>query len=591
MRLQIGDRVIEEQIKERQQARTIYNKAKKTGRKAALIEQERANIFTNSVANIAPGEMIVVEIEYQQSLGYDNGKFSIRFPMVVAPRFIPGNAEPIEETLPAAVGMGWAVNTDQVADASRITPPVIAEEEALVNPVRLQIELNAGVPLSDIVSLYHPVHVKRQQEGQANITLKDEATPADRDFVLEWTPQPGYAPRAALFSEIDERRQYGLLMVMPPVTGEQSPGSLPRELIFIIDTSGSMGGESIRQAKAALRMAMKRLKSHDRFNLVQFNSTTHSLFEQPVVVSAANLQVAEDYINSLSANGGTVMLPALKQAFSFASSSAHVRQIVFITDGAVGNEAALFQLIHADLDRARLFTVGIGAAPNSHFMTRAAQYGRGTFTYIGDLSEVAQRMQDLFKKLETPVMRDLEIRWPEDSGKTDQYPLRLPDLYAGEPLQVVVAAENLQGEVTISGTRDKQPWVARFPVNTTSRQQGIGVLWARQRIHALMDSLHEGADRNEVRQSVIDTALQHHLVSRYTSLVAVDITPSRPEQANLKKSAVPTNLPKGWQRDKVFGPMPQTATSSKLHLLISFMLLVIALFAWRLAKPCCHSPA
>ncbi|TNF94278.1 MAG: marine proteobacterial sortase target protein [Gammaproteobacteria bacterium] len=591
MRMRIGERVIEGQIKERKQAKKIYDQAKRSGHKAALIEQERPNIFTNSVANIGPGETVVIEIEYQQSLAYDNGKFSIRFPMVVAPRFIPGNATPIEEILPANTGMGWAVNTDQVVDASRITPPVITEDEALVNPVTIQIDLNAGIPLSDIISPYHPIRIQKHQPGQATIELLKDSVPADRDFVLEWIPQPAYTPRAALFTEMGEGREYSLLMVMPPVTEQSTMVSLPREVIFIIDTSGSMGGTSIRQAKAALRMAIKRLKSHDRFNVIQFNSSTHSLFNHPVTASSDHLRIAQDYVNSLDANGGTVMAPALKMALSFADSPNHIRQVVFLTDGAVGNEDALFQLIHDDLGKARLFTVGIGSAPNSHFMTRAAQFGRGTFTYIGDLSEVEQRMRSLFTKLETPVMSDLSIKWPVSAGNVEQYPARIPDLYAGEPLQVVIATEKIQGEVTITGIRGNRPWTARFPVVKGTMQQGIGVLWARQRIRSLMDSLHDGADRTEVRESVIKTALEHHLVSKYTSLVAVDVTPSRPEENHLKKSAVPTNLPKGWDRDKVFGPMPQTATSAQLHILIGLILFLLGGFYWRFLSPYRHSPA
>jgi len=572
MRMKIGERIIEGQIKERQQAKKIYNEARKAGRKAALVEQERPNIFTNSVANIGPGETVIIDIEYQQTLRYDNQSFSIRFPMVVAPRFIPGSAQPLEETLPVSQGMGWAVNTDQVPDASRITPPVIGEDEALVNPVSIHVDLNAGIALSAIKSLYHPVHIEHGKTGMARIELAEGPVPADCDFVLQWTPTPSQAPRAALFTE-QGKQQYSLIMVMPPVLDQAGALHLPREVTFIIDTSGSMGGQSIRQARAALRMAIERLQSVDRFNVIQFNSSMHALFNQPVQASASNLQRALRYVDGLNAGGGTVMEPALRKALSSPENNQFIQQVVFLTDGAVGNESALFRLIEEQLGNKRLFTVGIGSAPNSHFMSRAASFGRGTFTYIGDLSEVGEKMQALFAKLETPAMSHLKLSWPEDIGTVDVYPDRLPDLYSGEPLLISVASQSLAGELIITGQRGSQPWSARLPLHGNTPQQGVGVLWARSRIASLMNQLHGGASKEEIRNAVIETALEHHLVSKYTSLVAVDITPSRSEESMLKKTAVPTNLPHGWDRNKVFGAMPKTATSAQLHLLIGFIVL------------------
>jgi len=246
MRMKIGERVIEGVIKEKQEAKRIYQQAKSAGKKAALIEQERPNLFTNSVANIGPGEKVAITIEYQQSLSYVDETFSIRFPMTITPRFIPGVPLPaIEETLPASTGMGWALNTSAVPDASRITPPVLDDGEPPVNPVTMNIDLNAGLPLATIYSEYHAVDITRGKNGKAKIQLRAESAPADRDFVLQWKPSPSHAPRAALFSEQGDefggtQSDYSLMMIVPPVS--QSIQALPREVVFIIDTSGSMGG-------------------------------------------------------------------------------------------------------------------------------------------------------------------------------------------------------------------------------------------------------------------------------------------------------------------------------------------------------------
>lgn len=586
MRMRIGERIIEGQIKEREEAKIIYEKAKSSGRKAALIEQERPNLFTNSVANIGPGETIVITIEYQQTLDYRDETFSVRFPMTITPRYMPGQDLPlVEESLPQTSGMGWAINTTEVPDASRISPPVLNEGEKPVNPVTLNINLNAGITLDTIRSLYHEVDISRGHNGKAKIQLKSSFVPADRDFVLEWRPVASQAPRAALFNErkhdeaSGEDVFYSMMMIMPPV-GEK-PVALPREIIFIIDTSGSMGGKSIREAKSALDMAIRRLKPTERFNIIEFNSTTKALFDQPVNANAYNINQALEHVGQIRAGGGTEMRPALNLALSYPVNTRYIQQVVFLTDGAVGNERALFEIIHDELDDVRLFTVGIGSAPNSFFMRKAAQFGRGTFTYIGDINEVGEKMNQLFTKLETPMMSNLTLHWPDNLSGVEYYPARLPDIYAGEPLVITARSSDLHGEITITGQRGQQPWQAIFPFNKRGKQPGIGVLWAREKIASLKDSLQDGADKAEVRQSVINTALAHHLVSKYTSLVAVDITPSRPVDEALKKTAVPTNLPHGMQRGKVFGaPMTQTATAAQMHMLIGLSILLLVGVSW-----------
>ena len=321
--------------------------------------------------------------------------------------------------------------------------------------------------------------------------------------------------------------------------------------------------------------------------MIEFNTHTSALFAQPVDASPYHVNRAIHYVDNLSAGGGTEMMPALSLALSYPVNPRYMQQLIFLTDGAVGNERALFQLIHDGLKDARLFTVGIGSAPNSFFMRKAAQFGRGTFTYIGDVNEVGEKMNALFSRLEGPIMRDLQVKWPQGMSDVEIYPRRLPDLYTGEPLIITARSSRPEGQFIISGQRGNQPWQANFPINAHARQPGIGVLWARSRIAHLMDSLHEGADKKEVRKAVIETALQNHLVSKYTSLVAVDVTPSRPDHQSLKKTAVPTNLPNGMVRSKVFGAvMAQTATPAELHMLIGVLLMLIAVFWYRFFGRC-----
>jgi Ca-activated chloride channel family protein len=273
------------------------------------------------------------------------------------------------------------------------------------------------------------------------------------------------------------------------------------------------------------------------------------------------------------------MAAALNLALTGKESPDRVRQVVFLTDGAVGNEDGLFRLIAERLGDSRLFTVGIGSAPNSDFMTKAAQTGRGTFTYIGKPDEVKQKMTDLFAKLESPVLKNVRIEWP-GGAQVESWPKRLPDLYLGEPVVVTAALARADGEIVVTGTLGEAPWRAAVAVSAAAEGSGMGVLWARDKIAALMDSLRENASEPEVRTAVVDLALTHHLVTKYTSLVAVDRTPARPDAAALKAAALPTNLPEGWNYAAVFGELPRGATDARFNLLLGALLLAAAMLAF-----------
>lgn len=559
MRMQVGERTIEGEIREREEAKRSYEEAKAEGRKASLVEQERPNLFTNSVANIGPGETVTVTIEYQQSLRLDQGQVRLRFPMAVTPRYIPGMPLSADQAVQPSGGSGWAFDTDQVPDAARITPPVAKPGDAPVNPLKLVVQLDAGFPIGQLESNTHTVDIKRQGEAQATVTLSTQ--PADRDFQMVWAPKAGNVPRAAMFTETKEGAEYVLLMLTPPT--QVAEQRLPRDVVFIIDTSGSMSGASIVQAKQALALAVDRLDGADRFNVIRFSDTTSALWPDLKPADPGNRAQARDWIDHLNADGGTEMAPALELALGGSAESGRVRQVLFLTDGAVGNESALFDIIQARLGASRLFTVGIGSAPNAYFMTKAAQFGRGTFTYIGNTSEVQEKMTALFRKLETPVLTSIELHWP-DGVQAEVYPKRIPDLYAGEPVVVAAKLSRKDGAVELRGVQAGQGFRVSLPLAGGRSGDGIGVLWARHKIEDLMDSLHEGANENVVRAGVATVALEHHLVSKYTSLVAVDPTPTRPTNEALASGPVPTNLPSGMEYGAVF---PQTATPAPLWLL------------------------
>ena len=568
--MRIGARRIVGVIRERGAARKAYEDAKRSGRKAALVDQERPNLFTTRAAAIGPGEEVAVAIEYQQTLRFADGAFALRFPLAITPRYIPGTPLGMPLDLP-----GTAADTDVVGDASRITPPVVHPRHGKVNPVTLAVAVDAGAPLARIDSRYHAARVT-EAPGHRYTVVLDGPVPADRDFELSWVPDVGSAPAAAVFGEVHEGRGYALAMLLPSLPDAGRP-RVAREVTFVIDTSGSMSGSSIAQAKAALALALARLQPGDRFNVIEFNSRARALFAVPMPVDPATLGRARAFVGALRADGGTEMREALALALAPGETAPGlVRQVVFLTDGAVGNEDELFALIRERLGERRLFTVGIGSAPNGHFMRKAAQFGRGTHTTIGDVGEVEARMGALFRKLESPVLTDVAIDWPAGA---EAWPRQLADLYAGEPIVATASLPALDGEVVVRGRFDGRPWSATLPLAATGRHEGVHVLWARAKIDALTDAQVAGADPDDVRARIVAVALAHHLVSRHTSLVAIDASPTMPAGIAALRTAIPGNLPQGQEYEAIYGGLPQTATPAARHLAIAAAALLAAMLA------------
>jgi Ca-activated chloride channel family protein len=571
--MQIGERVIEGEIQEKEAARQAYDKAKSEGRKAALVEQVRPNLFTNSVAHIGPGEIVRITIEYQQTLAYENGEYRLRFPLAVTPRYVPNASTPPTEAMPDA---------PKTTEAALTLQPAYAAPDCggLVNPVDIAVTIEAGVPLGRVESSYHEAWVEKQSGSSVIVSLSREQEESDRDFELVWTVAPGAAPQASLFTEQLADAEYGLVMVVPPQPNAAEKAAMdrfPREVVLIVDTSGSMAGVSIEQAKAALNYALDSFGPADRFNIVEFNSILRPMYPDALPATAQNIAQAKAWVNALKAGGGTEMAPALRFALNGRETPGVLRQVIFMTDGGVGNEDELFKLIAERLGSSRLFTIGIGSAPNSHFMAKSAQFGRGSFTYIGDVREVGDKMARLFAKIEAPVLKDVAIRW-SDGSAVETYPARVPDLYLGEPIVVSATfTRTASRTIIVSGLRGNQPWSVTLTPSSDSGASGVGVLWARSRIATLMDALRTGSNESDIRPAVLKVALDHHLVSPYTSLVAVDVTPTNPgakARTALLKAAPPHGM-------EMMGQIPQTDTAATLQFIAGLIALAgaAAMFA------------
>ncbi|MCK7593923.1 marine proteobacterial sortase target protein [Pseudomarimonas salicorniae] len=556
LRIRVGQRLIEGEVQEKQQAQRTYQAATANGQRAALVEQDRPNLFRTAVSNIAPGERVEIEIGYWQQVDFRDGLFSLSLPLTLTPRYRAGGS-PVD----APTG-----------DAPRPAAAAKLSQRALEPTVALSAWLHAGLPLAEVASPTHDIDVRR--DGDAHlIRLANFVEASDRDFALTWRPAPSASPQRALFTEEVDGETFALLMVVPP---NQPVAPVPRELILVIDHSGSMSGTSMQQAIAALDSALAKLRVEDRFNVVRFDHTTEALFAESVPALPGNVRQARQWVQQLSADGGTEMAPALSLAFSSPPVPGHLRQVVLATDAAIGNENQLLAQIEAERGEARLFPVGIGSAPNQHFIRRAAESGRGSFALIRSVSEVEAGMGLLLAKIDRPLMQDISVDWPVAA---EGYPHALPDLYSGEPLQLVARIDGLAGALKLQGQTRHAQWKETLPLalGKQSRQAGIARLWASAKLRDLQNALRGGADAAAIRKASLEVALRHGLASEYTSLVAVERKPVRPAAADLASTAIANAAPAG----SLALAQGSTPARQQLGWALALLLIGMALFGTR----------
>ena len=553
MHIKVGERLLEGEIQEKERARQTYQKALDAGQTATIVEQQRHNQFETRLANIGPGESIEITIGYLQNVSYSDLSYHLRLPMTFTPRYEPGRS-----------------SANESMNVTSPKPQLVSAATTPGHTLKLQATLVSAAKFAAIESRYHDVDIRQVDNGYS-IELLNPDEMSDRDFELSWTPALDAQPSASLTTFNDGESVYAQLMLAPPLADSISPQA--REVILIIDTSGSMEGASLEQAKAALLHALKSLGNDDYFNLLQFNSNTVQLFDHSVPVTANSLNVAQSFITGLRANGGTEMAPALETALTLPEIPHLMRQVVFITDGAVGNETGLLQKVARDLDDSRMFTVAIGHAPNSWFMRKAAEIGRGSYIHIGKPDEVAEQMSALWSRIQVPALTDICVNWGEAA---EYYPEVIPDLYAGEPLWLLARLPSEPTMIGLCGDLNGLEW--NLDINgwdaarSGSGGDNLSKLWARKKIEALEDSLMFGADPELTRLEITSVALDHGLLTRHTSLVAVDKTPRRNIGESLAQTDIPGLLPGTTQ----LAGYPKTATGWLAQLLLSVFVLLLA---------------
>ncbi len=554
MVMQIGERRIVSVVEERRRAEALYDAARANGAKAALVAQQRPNLFTTRVANVNAGETVLVAIAWFEEVPYRGGEFEVGVPLTYTPRYAPAHAKPAEGVLTAAFVPA------QTAAAPRAT---------------LHASIDAGVPLEAVFSPSHAVDVTLRG-ARAQVAPRTNPVVADRDFVLRWRPQRGAGPGATLFVEDRPEGRYGLLMLVPPAATPSAP-TFATDTLFVLDISGSMNGPSIFQAKAALNTALARLRPQDTFGLLAFNDRVVAFADGLEPATLAATARARQFIDGLEADRGTEILPALEIALQRMAlrDGSRPGRIVLITDGAVSNEEEIFATVAKRLGDARLHVVGIGGAPNRFFMRRLARSGGGAAEFIGAPDNVAERIDMLFTRIERPMLTDITLTW-DGAPPEETYPDRIPDLYADEPLFVSfkLGAGQHGAHAVLSGRAADRPVQITVPTDANAVvNSGVAVRWAKANVEAQLERLDQGADAEQVKAAVVGVAKAFHLVTPWTSLVAVEaVTTAAGPSEDVR---VANALPPGQE-----GVLPQGGTDGPLFTRLGFVLTACGALLW-----------
>lgn len=548
MTLVVGERRIKGQIKKREEARQVYEQAKAQGRTAALLDQERPNIFTQSVANIPAGKEIRVTLKYIQNLGYDRGVYRFSFPMTVGPRYIPGEAA-------GKKGTGWSPDTAAVPDASLITPPVTAPGRRSGRDISVEVRLNAGIAVKNIRSSSHDISVKELGGSRAEIALDAEDRIPNKDFVLTYEPA-GKAVDAAVLAHKTGKEGY-LTLVLQPAAEFPLSQVTPKELVFALDVSGSMSGFPVETAKEVALRCLEGMNPDDTFQIFSFASGNQLHFAKPLKNTPENVALGRRTIQELNGGGGTEMLSALRTVLEFPKDPARVRIVLFMTDGYIGNETQILGFIKEHLNNSRIFPLGVGSSPNTYLLEEMAAMGRGTVQYVrqderpAKLEKVIEKFYDRISK---PVLTDLAMDW-NGLDILDQTPSAIQDLFAGQP--VFVHARYGKGgfaNATLKGKLRGLPWAMPVKVTLPEREEAnaaMGPLWARARITELTRKSYGGADP-DIKEKITMLGLAHSLVTEYTSFVAVDESTSTGDGKPLVVP-VESELPEGTRYEGYFG--------------------------------------
>ncbi|MBI3471358.1 MAG: VWA domain-containing protein [Candidatus Solibacter usitatus] len=535
MTLLIGDRTVRGKIKRREEARAIYEAARDAGLAAALLDQERPNIFTQSVANIRPGEKVKITISYVETLKYEDGNYEWSFPMVVGPRYIPRQGVP---------------------DAASITPPVTPKGTRAGHDISVDVALDAGVPINFLRSLTHDVETQRPGPRQALLHLKNKNEIPNKDFVLQYDVSGAKIEDAVLANRVNKNGFFTL--VLQPPDRPRAADITPKEIVFVLDTSGSMHGFPIEKAKEAMRLALDGLNPRDTFNFITFSGNTRILFPKPVPATPENVRRAQELLAGQYGSGGTEMMKAIRAALDESGDRDHVRVVCFMTDGYVGNDLEIIGEVRKH-PNARVFSFGIGGSVNRFLLDKMAEAGRGEVEYVGLEDDGAAAAKRFYERVRSPLLTDITVEW-NGLPVAEVYPQRIPDLFSAKPVILHGRYSGAaKGVIRLTGKSAGRAVTREIPVtlpDAEPRHDTLAALWARKKIDDLMSQdwtgLQSGRPKGDLKEQITQLGLDFRLMTQFTSFVAVEETVIT-EGGRPRRVEVPVEMPHGVSYEGIYG--------------------------------------
>jgi Ca-activated chloride channel homolog len=563
MTMTLGDRIVKGEIKRREEARQIYETARAAGQAAALLDQERPNIFTQSVANIMPGQKVTISISYVNLLKYDEGRYEFAFPMVVGPRYIPdsggyqapglrGNPSPSQriEGDPGATAV--------VTDAEKITPPITPPDTRAGHDISLTVNLDAGMPIQEVSSVLHQVHVETKDPAHATVRLREQNELPNKDFILRYAVAGDQIRTSVLTQSTQDRSGYFTLIVQPPKTSPQEKIT-PKEMVFVIDQTGSQSGWPIKKAKETMRYLVRNMNPGDTFQLLGFNTEVYPCFEAPVHNTPENVARALRFLEPIEGEGGTDILQAVDYALKIKDDPGRRRIICYLTDGYVGDDMQIVDYVKKHRGRAHMFPFGIGNGVNRFLIEGMAKEGHGVAEYVTLKSSAEEAAARFYRRVTQPLLVEVGVDW-NGLPVEEVYPREIPDLFvSGRPIILKGRyTRPAEGEITLHGAMEGRPWKQTVHVSFGAEKgsEAISTLWAREKIEDLQGrdwlGAQTGTPNPEITKQIIQVALEHRLMSQYTSFVAVE---QRVVNLGGKQRTVdvPVEMPEGVSYDGIFG--------------------------------------
>ena len=543
LQVRIADRLITAQIREKQQARIEYDQARKEGKTAALLEQHRPNVFQMNVANILPGDDVLVELRYNELLVPTDGRYQFVYPTVVGPRYA-GTAS----NAPSETTSGSTPAHAQAFPAQ----PVLREGEVSPSAFNLKVNLASPIGIQDIRSPSHAIDTAMDAGSaakRASVQLAGAASRVsnNRDFILDYR-LAGNAIQSGVLLHRGEKENFFLAMVQPPQAVPQA-AITPRDYVFVVDISGSMHGFPLDTAKALMRQLLGNLRASDTFNVLLFSGSNRMLAPHSVPATPANVNAAIRTIEQMGGGGSTELLPALRRVYAEPKAPELARTVVVVTDGYVTVESEAFALVRQHLGQANVFAFGIGSSVNRHLMEGLARAGMGE-PFIVTRPDEAKAQAERFRKLiESPVLTSVKARF-EGIDVYDVEPQQLPDVLAERPVIVFGKWREHAGttppNLIVEGRAAHGPYTQTLPIDVAADGPGTGalrLLWARHRIAALSDE--EALTGGEAQKAAITKlGLDYSLLTQYTSFIAVDKVVRNPGGRGATANQ-PSPLPEG----------------------------------------------